>query len=429
MFQAINKETDELVKATQIYKDASYLTPKNDKWYAPEDEILNTEKLKKEGKIKSIKDIGVIYVSEGKKAYLKRKGFFLIRPHFNIKNKTILGIITKPQDLIHNKILNWLFNYIQSNEAKLELIYSTYYIKGKKKQNKINIKDLPINITDYETTLEITNGKKVRADVFQKFYKRHSFFGEGIIFEIQLTKQKDEKEEERTLDRALSGFSVCWLNLGDFDKDEEEFVLNKNEIYLEPFAEIIKKQSKTIFKKWKDTTQENSRIITEKINEHKKIISNKLNEINLAFQIKERTIELQTKKIESELDNNKEILDQINEETFNNFKERQNTFLDKIEDNEIYEIVKTKVINKITNELINKFQNMMKNQLIEYKEYANNKLKEFHAIEKVMKDKCPLCGSNMRYNPKGIYGPFIGCSNYPNCKWSLSLKYLGVEND
>lgn len=36
---------------------------------------------------------------------------------------------------------------------------------------------------------------------------------------------------------------------------------------------------------------------------------------------------------------------------------------------------------------------------------------------------CPLCESPMIFHPKGKFGPFYGCSNYPKCKKTISAKY------
>lgn len=43
MFEAINYNTGKTVKALQIFRDASYLKPENDRWFAPEAEILNVD--------------------------------------------------------------------------------------------------------------------------------------------------------------------------------------------------------------------------------------------------------------------------------------------------------------------------------------------------------------------------------------------------
>lgn len=36
--------------------------------------------------------------------------------------------------------------------------------------------------------------------------------------------------------------------------------------------------------------------------------------------------------------------------------------------------------------------------------------------------RCPLCGSRVR-DRKGKYGEFVGCSAYPECKWTDSLEH------
>ncbi len=48
---------------------------------------------------------------------------------------------------------------------------------------------------------------------------------------------------------------------------------------------------------------------------------------------------------------------------------------------------------------------------------------------------CPKCGGTLKYNQSGIskttgkrYKGFIGCSTFPICKWSQSLKNIGDDD-
>ncbi len=426
LFTAINEKTNELVNSLEIYNNASYLKPRKEKWYSPESEILNLDELKDQGKINDIKDIEVFYVSEGKKEYKTKEGTFLIRPHFNIKDKSEFGIISQPQDLLHHKLSNWLFNYIQSKEANFEMIYSTYYVNKKKKYNKINIKDLPINILDCEDTIEVTNGKKVRADVFQKFHKKRILFGEGIVFEIQLTKQKDEKQYERTLDRALAGFSVCWLNKNNFEDGEEEWVLSEEQIYIEPFASILKKQSKKTFDKWRDVTQQTARLITEKINEQTSITDIKIGELK----------EL--------LSNSTNILNSQSDLSISKLNKMME------EPKKIFEFIKQKksmIMDSLVNES-DEYKVSIRQEFKEISDMLNNIRLERLKIDKLMEgDKrtfrinnwltkegqlCPKCHQGNLIHREGTkFGKdweFIGCSKFPNCKYVIN-KPKGTDDE
>lgn len=37
------------------------------------------------------------------------------------------------------------------------------------------------------------------------------------------------------------------------------------------------------------------------------------------------------------------------------------------------------------------------------------------------RDTCPKCRRDIKYR-EGKYGPFIGCSGYPDCKWTTSIE-------
>lgn len=40
--------------------------------------------------------------------------------------------------------------------------------------------------------------------------------------------------------------------------------------------------------------------------------------------------------------------------------------------------------------------------------------------EKVMNDVCPKCGGQL-IPKKGKYGAFIGCGNYPECRYTMKV--------
>jgi ssDNA-binding Zn-finger/Zn-ribbon topoisomerase 1 len=57
--------------------------------------------------------------------------------------------------------------------------------------------------------------------------------------------------------------------------------------------------------------------------------------------------------------------------------------------------------------------------------YNNLKLKFKIAVKNELMQKgdkpCPMCGSKLKLT-EGRFGPFIGCTNYPNCKFTEKIK-------
>ena len=37
---------------------------------------------------------------------------------------------------------------------------------------------------------------------------------------------------------------------------------------------------------------------------------------------------------------------------------------------------------------------------------------------------CPICGNTMEFK-QGKFGAFLGCSNYPNCKKTIRIPFIG----
>ena len=88
--------------------------------------------------------------------------------------------------------------------------------------------------------------------------------------------------------------------------------------------------------------------------------------------------------------------------------------------NEIIMSYTTVIINdtgNIYNNILSLNKPELKKQHIKkVKEMQKNKSSNYDSI------KCPLCGGNL-VKKHGKFGDFIGCSNYPKCKYTKSLKY------
>lgn len=49
-------------------------------------------------------------------------------------------------------------------------------------------------------------------------------------------------------------------------------------------------------------------------------------------------------------------------------------------------------------------------------------LNQLERQQKIEEGICPRCGGSLVYK-NGMYGPFLGCSNYPNCKFTQKIEY------
>ena len=63
----------------------------------------------------------------------------------------------------------------------------------------------------------------------------------------------------------------------------------------------------------------------------------------------------------------------------------------------------------------------MDGSLVERVQHVKN-IKESISVdkEKVMNNVCPKCGGQL-IPKKGKYGAFIGCSNYPECRYTMKV--------
>ena len=88
----------------------------------------------------------------------------------------------------------------------------------------------------------------------------------------------------------------------------------------------------------------------------------------------------------------------------------------------VYELIKT--IESYKDELIKDYP-LIYTQILSLKITDKRVLKEHVEYAKQVKEqsennRCPLCGGNLVYR-EGKYGKFIGCSNYPRCKFTKKI--------
>lgn len=287
MFYAINSKTTEKVNSLTVEENPSYEFIKEDTWYADADEI---ESCPKEINIEEI----VVRFREGSTAISIKGKKYAISPHFYIPNKTKLGINTIPESKEHKLAKNWIYNKLKQN--KLLLNYSSIN-KPYKYNNQINLFDLPV---DFEkigieiSTKRIGGNMSRRADIICPFIIKHPILGNGIVFEIQFSRQKQRTKIDRESDWAIRGYSIAWLFKEDFEEINDSIIdLKKDSVDVESFANLIKQNNKYFIKNLKYTIQEECRKLDEKkYNIIKEIREAKLNSLNVTKQeIREMVID------------------------------------------------------------------------------------------------------------------------------------------
>ena len=434
MFWAINKTTNKKVKSTFIFKDPEYQFPRKDKWIAPEEKIINWDELKEKG----IEEVEVTYVSEGK--YVSFRGKKVkVAPHFRILKKEKLGIKTIKENKWHRIAENWIYNRVKNED--LELIYSTSN-KPHKYSNSIMINELPLDYTKWDIEVIIQGGGIKRiADVIFPFHTKHPFFGDGIVFEIQFSKQKPALTERRTFDRTLQGYSVVWLHEKDFEKVGEDLLeLKENKVIVFTFASEIRTQLPKYIRNLKWTIQEQTRLLEEKKENIFNEIDDKLFELK-ALQdefvgIKDKTVEEVTTATELVDEKHiakfaerikKEVAEKINNTYFEDNKDEiDNIIEDKVQrwlrlitlDYIRREVLEELDISKIIDEL------NPSEILNDAKEKAIREVRDYYIQKEIIQNPptCPKCDALMKLQwRKDKTSVFWGCTNYPDCKGTINI--------
>ncbi len=259
MFFAINSITNEKVNSLNIENNGSYQKPSEEIWFADPNEIDSCPSEMDKTKI-------IMRYREGSTDHISSLGKkFDVAPHFFIPNKTKLGINTIPESKEHKLAKNWIYNKL--NDKTFNINYSSVS-KPYKYNNSINLFDLPIDypLIGLETTSS-TFGKKIyrRADVICPFIVKHPLLGNGVVFEIQFSKQTNKVRSDRELDWAIRGYSVAWLFIEDFEKlTEQLIILKKEEINVSSFAALIKLNNKSFIRNLKFEVQEQCRLLDNK---------------------------------------------------------------------------------------------------------------------------------------------------------------------
>jgi len=379
MDRAINKTTGEVISAFEVFKNGSYQELKKGEWIAPGDSISNFEEVTEE-------DCAVHYVKEKRYTNWNNTDIFC-SPHFSIYPNSKAKTIGESKE--HKMLKEWLFNRLKSDD--LELRFSKG-VKPYKYDNRIKLSELNINWNDYSIEVTTKGTKKLRADILLPFNNKHPFLGSGIIFEIQLSYQSQKQIFERTIERALHGYSVAWLFEKDFIIHEENIELNENILKINSFSQELHFAKKGFIGKLKRVVEDQCRFLDLKIKETNNYLEN--------------------------LDIKKE---EIYEELINRLKSREVVLYNKIESLE----------NNPFKGLINNYKNNLE---IQYNNLLSNLNSTFDSKMKELNypfciGECKRCYHGYMTKKNGKYGHFYGCSNYPICKHIINITGEGDDKD
>jgi hypothetical protein len=367
---AINKNTNEIVSAFDIFKNGSYQNLTKGEWISLSDPelISNLEECSEE-------DLHVHYVKHKEYTNWNNTPIWC-SPHFAIYPNSKAKTVEESKE--HKMLKEWLFNRLKSDD--LELRFSKG-VKQYKYDNKIKLSELNINWNDYSIEVTTKGTKRLRADILLPFKNKDSFLGRGIIFEIQLSNQSENQTYERTIERALHGYSVVWLFEKDFIIQNETIELNEKIVKVNSFSQEIHFAKKNFIGKLKRVVEEQCRFLDEKI--------------------KETNYNLEKLDIKKE---------EIYSELMNRLKTRETILYNKIENLE----------NNPFKELVENYKKQLNQNYLILNSKFESKMKELNYPFCI--GECKKCYHGYMTKKYGKFGYFYGCSNYPLCKHIINIK-------
>lgn len=391
---AINKSTNRLISAFEVYKNGSYQNLDRGEWIAPKDSVSNWDEI-------STEDMQVHHVTMAEVTYKSgKKG--LRCPHFAVYPNSLA--ITEEVDPTHKRLQDWLFGRLVKDD--LEFCYSKG-TKPHKYENKIKLSELDINWNDYNIEVVTKSMKKLRADILLPFNRKHWLLGEGIFFEIQLSTQNKKSTHLRSIERALHGYSTCWLFEDDFIIEEDNIQLKNNSVKINSFSEQIHYAKSEFIGKLKDTVEEQCRYLDDKITETNLMIES-------LDKLKQKIFEDISIKA-----------DELYNHSATRLNTREALLLNKIEQLEnnpftgLVEIYKKQIDEKIDG--ITKQYNLVLNGINERYEVIKNKLNYPTTF-----GICPKCSKGYMTKRHGKFGWFYSCSNWKRdgtgCNHIINIK-------
>ncbi len=221
---AINKTTGEKVSAREIGVNPSYTKFREDEWWADPDYIASVNPLL----YKSTDCVPVCFRDGHYRDGSLWSSCWALYPG-DRKNVTLCS-----ESVEHKLGKRLLWNL--ANSHKLVMKYADNKTISWKSLDWRKFKEV-----HEEVTIANKNSKQ-RADILIPLVERDLLLGDGIVFEVQLSPQKEEDTKKRTYHYASKGYSVIWIWPKDFTKydpenpkwyeEEEDLFLNKSEFYI-----------------------------------------------------------------------------------------------------------------------------------------------------------------------------------------------------
>jgi len=249
MFYAIHKETKK--KVNTILKEFSEDFMKNETWYitpsmiqSNETEIPNNE-------------IEVKFRRGGKDIMNNRGTIYDITPHFYLLPRYNGKVVLKERSKEHELAEELIYNLILDNKLK-------FCLSSNKEDFVYNVERdlLDLEKIDIEVVIKSDNTKV--ADILIPFTEYNDVFGFGIIIEIQFSKQEQRLEDKRTFDRAVKGFSVCWLKKSDFEIVNNKIEFKKDYLNIEIMISIFERYADLRNEQFREMTRNFALMLKEK---------------------------------------------------------------------------------------------------------------------------------------------------------------------
>lgn len=271
MLIAINtKRNNQLYKSINVHNDLSLQETENNRWVVPPSMIENY------GDYEEGEEVELIYVAPTK--YLKKihyqiNNIIYKTSYFRLaKNNTNIQI--KKSNKNHERVQNFIFNYLLENEEEIKFKISESVEKNLDNDfYSITLQELEPDFSklDYEITLKDSDMKR-RADIFFPIKNKTDIFGKGICIEVQLSSQKYEKTEERTLHRAYLGLSTVWIFKKDLEIEDKQIFLKNEELTIYPYIHTLNKNSEKARDVIRNEYERQGILIDNKLQEYKKIM-------------------------------------------------------------------------------------------------------------------------------------------------------------
>jgi len=279
---AIHKETGQLIPSYKLESDLTWINKQKDEWLLPDSEISNLIEARKNGF-----NLACSFI----KSFTRTEDNVPVQCHFRRLDDRVITISESGESEEHLLAKEKIYYKILNNELSFNIGGKNY---------------LGSNLPKFNLFIEGGIGGK-RADVLLIFEKEDIILGKGIVIEVQLSRQTLERTNERSFDRAIQGYSICWL----FDNEFNSSGLINTSLNIKPFREVLSELeeiknneflnriafiSESIDKKIKEIKikEESANCI---INQFEKIISEKFLEVknNYNIEIKNYTSNLKDK--------------------------------------------------------------------------------------------------------------------------------------